>query len=221
MVYIVEDDDNIRHLVEYTLNSTGIPAKGFALPSELWASLKTETPDLIMLDIMLPEENGLSILEKLRAKGEYSELPIVFLTAKGTEYDKVLGFEKGADDYIPKPFGMMEMVARIKALLRRSKRSDKCDFASGALTVNKDEHTVKVNDVPVSLTNKEFELLLCLIRNEGIVLTRDRLLDDIWGYSFDGESRTVDVHVRTLRKKLGPCGSMIETVRSVGYKFTK
>lgn len=220
MVYIVEDDDNIRQLVEYTLNTTGISAKGFPAPSLFWEALKSETPDLIMLDIMLPEEDGLSILEKLRNDISLSGLPIILLTAKGSEYDKVIGFEKGADDYIPKPFGMMELLARTKALLRRSgkKTSDEMTFSD--LTVSKSKHSVKVKNQEITLTHKEFELLLFLIKNENIVLTRDTLLDKIWGYSFDGENRTVDVHIRTLRQKLGDCGNMIETVRGVGYKFS-
>ena len=221
MVYIVEDDDNIRQLVEYTLNTTGISAKGFSAPSLFWEALKNEIPDLIMLDIMLPEEDGLSILEKLRNRKNFSDLPIILLTAKGSEYDKVIGFEKGADDYIPKPFGMMELLARTKALLRRSgkRASDEMTFCD--LTVSKNKHSVKVKNQEITLTHKEFELLLFLIKNENIVLTRDTLLDEIWGYSFDGENRTVDVHIRTLRQKLGDCGNMIETVRGVGYKFSK
>lgn len=221
MVYIVEDDDNIRQLVEYTLNTTGIEAKGFALPSLFWKKIKKNAPDLVMLDIMLPEEDGLSILEKLRATPEFSELPIILLTAKGSEYDKVVGFEKGADDYIPKPFGMMELVARTKALLRRSRKTDKDELVFSSLSVSKIKHTVKVDGENVDLTHKEFELLLFLIKNENIVLTRDQLLDEIWGYSFDGENRTVDVHIRTLRQKLGSASAMIKTVRGVGYKFSK
>lgn len=221
MVYIVEDDDNIRQLVEYTLNTTGIDAKGFPAPSLFWKALSESTPDLIMLDIMLPEEDGLSILEKLRSNAEYLDLPIILLTAKGSEYDKVIGFEKGADDYIPKPFGMMELVARTKALLRRSNKTTKDELVFNCLSISKNKRTVKVNDEYISLTHKEFELLLFLIKNENIVLTRDKLLDEIWGYSFDGENRTVDVHIRTLRQKLGDASAMIETVRGVGYKFSR
>ena len=220
MVYIVEDDDNIRQLVEYTLNTTGITAKGFSAPSLFWEALNKETPDLIMLDIMLPEEDGLSILEKLRNDKKFSDLPIILLTAKGSEYDKVIGFEKGADDYIPKPFGMMELLARTKALLRRSNKAISDEIVFSNLTVSKSKHFVKAGNQEISLTHKEFELLLLLIENKNIVLTRDRILEKIWGYSFDGENRTVDVHIRTLRQKLGDCGNMIETVRGVGYKFS-
>ena len=220
MVYIVEDDDNIRQLVEYTLNTTGITAKGFSAPSLFWEALNKETPDLIMLDIMLPEEDGLSILEKLRNDKKFSDLPIILLTAKGSEYDKVIGFEKGADDYIPKPFGMMELLARTKALLRRSNKAISDEIVFYNLTVSKSKHSVKAGNQEISLTHKEFELLLLLIENKNIVLTRDRILEKIWGYSFDGENRTVDVHIRTLRQKLGDCGNMIETVRGVGYKFS-
>lgn len=221
MVYIVEDDDSILKLVEYTLNTTGISAKGFSAPSLFWEDLKTETPDLIMLDIMLPEEDGLSILEKLRKDPVFSDLPIILLTAKGSEYDKVIGFEKGADDYIPKPFGMMEMVARVKAHLRRSSRRTTDEMVFSDLKISKSQRTVKVKNQEIALTHKEFELLLFLTANENIVLTRDRILEEIWGYSFDGENRTVDVHIRTLRQKLGECGNMIETVRGAGYKFLR
>ena len=221
MVYIVEDDDNIRQLVEYTLNTTGICAKGFPAPSLFWDAIKTEVPDLVMLDIMLPEEDGLSILEKLRNDRRFGDLPIILLTAKGSEYDKVLGFEKGADDYIPKPFGMMELLARVKALLRRSGKQSSDELTFSDLSISQSKHSVKVKNQEITLTHKEFELLLFLIKNENIVFTRDKLLDEIWGYSFDGENRTVDVHIRTLRQKLGHCGNMIETVRGVGYKFSK
>lgn len=219
MVYVVEDDDSIRELVVYTLNSTGIPAKGFALPSLFWAEIRSEIPDLVLLDIMLPEEDGLTVLDRLRRDPMYSLLPVILLTAKGTEYDKVVGFDRGADDYIPKPFGMMELVARVKALLRRSaKKSD--DIVSGSLVISPQKHTVTVGNENIALTLKEFELLLLLARNANTVLTRDRLLENIWGYSFDGENRTVDVHIRTLRQKLGSAGEIIETVRGVGYKFS-
>lgn len=222
MVYIVEDDNNIRELVVYTLSSTGIPALGFEAPSLFWLEMKKQPPDLVMLDIMLPEEDGLSILGKLRADGRYKDLPVILLTAKGSEYDKVLGFEKGADDYIPKPFGMMEMLARVKALLRRSSQNKNVqEYNVGALYVCPSSHLVKVNGREVALTLKEFELLHLLLEKKNLVLTRDQLLNRIWGYSFDGENRTVDVHVRTLRQKLGEAGALIETVRGVGYKITR
>ena len=220
MVYVVEDDDNIRELVVYTLNSTGIPAKGFPVPSLFHTALLKETPDLVMLDIMLPEEDGLSVLESLRNNPLYASLPIILLTAKGSEYDKVIGFEKGADDYIPKPFGMMELVARVKALLRRSRKQDS-EPAKRRLSVDQQTHTVQADGREVTLTLKEFELLTVLLNNENTVLTRDQLLSAVWGYEFDGESRTVDVHIRTLRQKLGDCGNLIETVRGVGYSIRK
>ncbi len=220
MVFVVEDDNSIRELVVYTLNFTSIPAQGFGTPSEFYDALKSSMPDLIMLDIMLPEEDGLSILQKLKTNPMTADLPVILVTAKDSEYDKVVGFEKGADDYIPKPFGMMEMVARVKALLRRSGK-EKVGYDFYDLTVSKQEHTVKVNGEDVSLTYKEFELLILLIENSDKVLTRDRILNDVWGYEFDGENRTVDVHIRTLRQKLGDAQWHIETIRGVGYKFIK
>lgn len=222
MVYIVEDDNNIRELVVYTLSSTGIPAAGFAAPSLFWAEMKKQPPELVMLDIMLPEEDGLSILEKLRADAGCRNLPVILLTAKGSEYDKVLGFEKGADDYIPKPFGMMEMVARVKALLRRSAPAQNLqEYTVGPLYVCPSSHMVRVDGQEIALTLKEFELLCLLLEKKNLVLTRDQLLNRIWGYSFDGENRTVDVHIRTLRQKLGSAGVLIETVRGVGYKISR
>ena len=222
MVYIVEDDNNIRELVVYTLSSTGIPAAGFAAPSLFWAEMKKQPPELVMLDIMLPEEDGLSILEKLRADAGCRTLPVILLTAKGSEYDKVLGFEKGADDYIPKPFGMMEMVARVKALLRRSAPAQNLqEYTVGPLYVCPSSHMVRVDGQEIALTLKEFELLCLLLEKKNLVLTRDQLLNRIWGYSFDGENRTVDVHIRTLRQKLGSAGVLIETVRGVGYKIPR
>lgn len=222
MVYLVEDDDSIRELVSYTLNSQGIEAEGFALPSDFWKALDKRMPDLVLLDIMLPEQDGMEILESLRKRGDTKQLPIAMLTAKGSEYDTVMGLDRGADDYIPKPFRMMELVSRVKALLRRSGRSvDESDkeYRLDNLYVSEKKHLVKVDDKEVVLTMKEFELLLLLLSNQGIVFTRAKLLDQIWGYQFDGESRTVDVHIRTLRQKLGTAGHCIETVRGMGYKI--
>lgn len=222
MVYLVEDDDSIRELVSYTLNSQGIEAEGFALPSDFWKALDKRMPDLVLLDIMLPEQDGMEILESLRKRGDTKQLPIAMLTAKGSEYDTVMGLDRGADDYIPKPFRMMELVSRVKALLRRSGRSvDESDkeYRLDNLYVSEKKHLVKVDDKEVVLTMKEFELLLLLLSNQGIVFTRAKLLDQIWGYQFDGESRTVDVHIRTLRQKLGTAGQCIETVRGMGYKI--
>ncbi len=220
MVFVVEDDNSIRELVVYTLNFTGIPAQGFEKPSDFYAALKVNMPELVMLDLMLPEEDGLSVLQKIKSNPQTAEMPVIIVTAKGSEYDKVVGFEKGADDYIPKPFGMMELVARVKALLRRSGK-DKAEYNFYDLIISKQEHTVKVNGEEISLTYKEFELLILLIENSDKVLTRDRILNDVWGYEFDGENRTVDVHIRTLRQKLGSAQWHIETVRGVGYKFIK
>lgn len=220
MIYLVEDDESIRELVLYTLQTTGLQAKGFACAKDFWAEMKKEQPRLALLDIMLPDEDGLTILRKLRENASTSRLPVIMLTAKGTEYDKVVGLDSGADDYIPKPFGMMELVARVKALLRRSEPEQKSGiYQVGPIVVDLGKHSVKVNNEPVTLTFKEFELLCYLMENEGIVLTRDQLLSKIWGYDFDGETRTVDVHIRTLRQKIGTASSYIETIRGVGYKM--
>lgn len=220
MIYLVEDDNSIRELVIYTLQSTGMEATGFSCAKDFWNAMKTETPSLILLDIMLPDEDGLTILKKLRAASGTERLPVIMLTAKGTEYDKVIGLDNGADDYIPKPFGMMELVSRVKAVLRRTKPEQKPNqYRIGPVAVDVGKHTVTVEEKPVTLTFKEFELLSYLMENEGIVLTRDQLLSKIWGYDFDGETRTVDVHIRTLRQKLGLGGNYIETIRGVGYKM--
>ena len=202
MIYMLEDDANIRNFVLYALNNSGLEAKGFERPSEFWAALKEETPSVLLLDIMLPEEDGMQVLAKLRSNPEYAGLPVIMLTAKGSEYDKVIGLDSGADDYVAKPFGTMELISRIKALLRR----------------NTSKHIVRVNGNEVQLTFKEFELLCYLLENIGTVLSREKIITKVWGYDFDGESRTVDVHIRTLRMKLGDCGGMIETVRGIGYK---
>lgn len=221
MIYLLEDDANIRSFVLYALTNSGLDAKGFERPSEFWKAIKTEQPDLLLLDIMLPEEDGLSILAKIRKTPELSSMPVIMLTAKGSEYDKVIGLDSGADDYIAKPFGTMEMISRIKALLRRTASDTKAEYTAGDLYVNLSKHIVTVKREKIQLTLKEFELLCFLLENTGMVLTRERILEKIWGYTFDGESRTVDVHVRTLRAKLGDCGNMIETVRGVGYKMSE
>ncbi len=220
MIYLVEDDAGIRELVVYALNNSGFEAKGFESPSAFWQAMSREKPAMVLLDIMLPEEDGLQILRKLRAAPETRRTPVIMLTAKGSEYDKVIGLEAGADDYLPKPFGMMELIARVKALMRRASSEPASDtYRVGSLTVCPQRHLVEVEGQSVSLTLKEFELLCMLLKNRNMVLTRDRLLNQIWGYSFDGENRTVDVHIRTLRQKLGPAGDLIETVRGVGYKI--
>ena len=219
MIYCVEDDDNIRELVIYTLETTGLKAQGFAEGGSFMEALAFYTPELILLDIMLPGEDGLSLLRKLKSSSKTKDIPVIMVTAKGAEYDKVIGLDSGADDYVTKPFGMMELVSRVKAVMRRTGRApDKDDMSVGGVCVNVKKHEVTVDGKAVTLTLKEFELLERLMRNQNIVLTRDQLLEDIWGYDFDGETRTVDVHVRTLRQKLGEKGEIIETVRGVGYR---
>ena len=220
MIYLVEDDASIRELVAYALNNSGFEAEGFAAPADFWKAMEHRRPQLVLLDIMLPGEDGLQILKKLRSAPATRHLPVIMVTAKGSEYEKVMGLELGADDYIPKPFGMMELVARVKAVLRRSGSLPQEEAVSaGPIRIFPEEHRVEVDGREVALTLKEYELLSMLLRNRGVVLTRDRLLEEIWGYSFDGENRTVDVHIRTLRQKLGPAGDLIETVRGVGYKI--
>ena len=220
MIYLLEDDDSIRDLVLYTLQSQGMEARGFPLPSAFWEAVAEHIPSLVLLDIMLPEEDGISVLKKLRSSARTSKLPVIMLTAKGTEYDKVLGLDAGADDYLAKPFGMMELLSRIRALLRRTQREAGI-YRCGVLTVDQTRHTVTVNGQEVILTQKEFEVLCLLLKNRGQVLSRERLIEDVWGYAFTGESRTVDVHVRTLRQKLGEAGAYIETVRGYGYKISR
>lgn len=220
MIYFVEDDSSIRELVVYTLNSTGIEAEGFENPSDFWKAIKIKMPTLVILDVMLPEESGIDILKKLRRNTKTEQLPIILATAKTSEYDKINGLESGADDYIAKPFSMMEMVARVKALLRRAEYTyTEKDYTVGNLYVCPTKHIAKVYEQEIALTLKEFEMLCLLLKNRGIVMTRDQLLNKVWGYSFDGESRTVDVHIRTLRQKLGEAGEVIKTVRGVGYKI--
>ena len=220
MIYLLEDDDNIRKLILYTFESQNMDAMGFAKPSEFWKQLDKELPSLVLLDIMLPEEDGLQVLKKLRNNSLTADIPIIMLTAKGSEYDKVVGLNGGADDYVVKPFGMLELIARVNAHLRRTMSQHKVkEFVLKDLYVCPAKHIVKVADEKITLTLKEFELLCLLLDNEGIVLSRDQLIDRVWGYAFDGESRTVDVHIRTLRKKLKSAGEYIETVKGVGYKI--
>lgn len=224
MIICVEDEQNICELEVYTLQSVGMEAEGCASGKELFALLEQHIPELIVLDIMLPDEDGMSILARLRADKRYASIPVIMATAKGSEYDKVKGLDSGADDYIAKPFGMLEMVARIKAVLRRcaSQQSAKTDdglIRRGTLEVHELEHQVRVGGEAVVLTLKEYELLKLLLLHPGIVFSRDKLLNDIWGYEFSGETRTVDVHIRTLRQKLGEAGELIETIRGVGYRM--
>lgn len=218
MIYLLEDDDSIRDFVVYTLNSQGMEARGFALPSAFWAAMGETVPALVLLDVMLPEEDGISVLKKLRSAVRTAKLPIIMLTAKGTEFDKVLGLDAGADDYVAKPFGMLELLSRIRALLRRTAAETEV-LRCGTLAVDPVGHTVTVEGKAVVLTQKEFEVLCLLLKRRGQVLSREQLIGEVWGYAFTGESRTVDVHVRTLRQKLGEAGAYIETVRGYGYKI--
>ena len=223
MIYLVEDDDSIRELVLCTLHTTGFEAEGFRNAADFWQALEKELPQLVLLDIMLPDEDGLHILKRLRAGAETADLPVMMLTAKSSEYDRVVGLDSGADDYMPKPFGMMELVSRVRALLRRAAKPAAEDklFTAGSLAVDVKRRAVTVDGEPVILTYKEFELLCYLLENRGVVLSRDQILTKIWDYNYSGETRTVDVHIRTLRQKLGDAGALIETVRGVGYRLAQ
>lgn len=220
MIFCVEDDRGIRELITYTLNASGYEALGLKDGKELDEALKSEKPCLITLDIMLPNEDGISILKRLKNDERYHDIPIIMASAKGEEYDKVIGLDLGADDYLAKPFGMMEMVSRIKAVLRRSEVTNKKqELRNGPIYLNNIKHIVTVDGKEIELTLKEYELLLLFMNNIGIVFTREHLLASIWDSNFVGESRTIDVHVGTLRNKLGNCGSCIKTLRGVGYKM--
>lgn len=220
MIFCVEDDNGIRDLMIYALNSAGFEAKGFTDGLEFFAALQTEKPELVMLDIMLPGEDGITILKRLRGNTATADIPVIMATAKGTEYDKVIGLDTGADDYLAKPFGMMEMVSRVKAVLRRTMPKNQVqNLCAGKLNMNLSEHTVSVCGERIVLTLKEYELLRLFMENYGRVFTRDQLLEQVWGINYMGESRTVDVHIGTLRTKLGDCGVSIETVRGVGYRM--
>ncbi len=222
MIYILEDDASIRKLVVYTLQSQGMEAQGFDRPSQFWEAMESTTPELVLLDIMLPEEDGLQVLKRLRAMPATRTLPVIMLTAKSTEYDKVLGLDEGADDYVAKPFGMMELMARVRTALRHAGQNEPKEktYSLGSLFVDPERHIVRDGDRDVTLTLKEFQVLCLLLERAGTVFTRDQLLNTIWGYEFDGASRTVDVHIRTLRQKLGKSGDCIETVRGIGYKIS-
>ena len=223
MIYVLEDDASIQKLVVYTLNSQGMEAEGFELPSQFWAAMERQLPSLVLLDLMLPEEDGLHILKRIRAGASTARLPVILITAKGTEYDKVVGLDGGADDYIAKPFGMMELMARIRTALRHAggREEPETVYRLGQLYADPGRHIVRDGERDVALTLKEFQLLCLLLEHRGTVFTRDQLLNTIWGYEFDGASRTVDVHIRTLRQKLGESGGCIETVRGVGYKIAE
>ena len=220
MIYCVEDERNIRELLIYTLETTGFKARGVGNGNELMKALKEEIPELILLDIMLPGDDGYTILEQLKSMPSVKDVPVIMVTAKEAEFDKVKGLEGGADDYITKPFGMMEFVARVQAVLRRSARqTEDKELHYDELYLNVGRHEVRYREEKVDLTRKEFELLQYLLENKGLVMTRNQILCHVWGYDFDGETRTVDVHVRTLRQKLGEAGNLIETVRGVGYRI--
>jgi two-component system alkaline phosphatase synthesis response regulator PhoP len=220
MIFCVEDDNGIRELMIYTLNSAGFEAKGFVDGASFFEAVKSEIPQLIMLDIMLPGEDGIAILKRLKDNTATADIPVIMATAKGTEYDKVIGLDLGADDYLAKPFGMMEMVSRVKAVLRRTRpKKDTRILRVAKLELNMGEHTVSVEGERIGLTLKEYELLRVFMDHPGIVFTRDQLLQSVWGSEYVGETRTVDVHIGTLRAKLGICGDYIETVRGVGYRM--
>ena len=221
MIYFVEDDNSIRKLVLYSLTSAGLEAEGFARPSAFWAALDRRGPEVVLLDIMLPEEDGISILKKLREDRRTRSVQVILLTAKGSEFDKVVGLDAGADDYVAKPFGMMELMARVRSALRRAEDAAPSVpiLSLGELSVDRGRHLVRVAGEDVALTLKEFQLLCLLLERPGTVFTRDQLLSTVWGYDFDGASRTVDVHVRTLRQKLGAAGNLVQTVRGIGYKI--
>ena len=222
MIYCVEDDVNIKDLITYTLNNTGFRAVGFPDGEALFKALIKEKPELILLDIMLPKESGIDILQRIRHNAETSKIPVIMLTAKNNEFDKVIALDNGADDYVTKPFGMMELISRIKAVLRRTNDNISTDVLSYKdINIDEGKHEVKLNGKLVTLTVKEFELLRMLMKSANHVLTRDVLLQKIWGYDFDGETRTVDVHIRSLRKKLGVHGDHILTVHGLGYKLGK
>lgn len=220
MIYLVEDDPSIRKLVSYALKGNGYEVRAFEKGEEMWEKRGGERPELFLLDIMLPGQSGLEILSDIRNTHELNNVPVILLTARGSEYDKVLGLDSGADDYITKPFGMMELLSRVRAVLRRVERAkERVEIRYGGISLSSSSHQVKVNGEKVELTLKEFNLLMYLMENEGIVLDRDSILNTVWGYSFDGENRTVDVHIRHLREKLGDEGQRIETVKGVGYRF--
>lgn len=219
MIYCVEDESGIRNMMVYTLEAAGLQAKGLEDGAALYAALKEQIPSLIILDIMLPDEDGISILKKLRVQSSTQRVPVIMATAKSSEYDKVVGLDSGADDYLVKPFGMMEMVSRVRAVLRRSAQEEVPAIQLGKLYLNPSAHVVMIDGEPIELTYKEFEMLYMLMSNPGRVFTRQQFLTCIWDQNYDGETRTVDVHIRNLRQKLGACGNYISTVRGVGYRM--
>lgn len=218
-IYVVEDDKNIREIETFALQNAGYEVKGFECAGDFYGRLEKETPDLVLLDVMLPDEDGLEIVRKLRKRAETKAVPVIMVTAKTTELDKVKGLDIGADDYMTKPFGVMELISRVKALLRRSKSQEAEEkfLAIGSIFLDREKHAVFVGDQPCELTYKEYELLKLLMMNAGIVTTREVILERVWGTDFEGESRTLDMHIKTLRQKLKEAGGMIKTVRNVGY----
>ena len=221
-IYYVEDDTSIRELVLYALKTAEFQVMGFENAASFYKRMKEQQPDLILLDIMLPDEDGVSILKKLKSRPDTENIPVIMMTAKSSEYDKVLGLDSGADDYITKPFGVMELISRVKAVIRRSDRSKGSAgevLKIGELVLDEQKHEVYARGQEVSLTFKEFELLSYLMKNRGLVLSRDKILNTIWNYEYEGESRTVDVHIGSLRQKLGTCGDCIKTIRGIGYKI--
>lgn len=220
MIYIVEDDRNIRELERYALQNSGFEADAFENASGFFAACDKITPELVLLDIMLPNEDGLSILKRLRDSSKWKNIPVIMVTAKDTEIDKVKGLDLGADDYITKPFGIMELISRVKALLRRVQIiENKSTLQYNNIVLNDEKRTVTADGKNIELTYKEYELLKLLLMNKGIVLSRNKIMEHVWGFDYEGESRTVDMHVKTLRQKLGECGKNVKTVRNVGYKI--
>lgn len=219
MIWCVEDDASIRDIEVYALNSTGFEAEGFADGAAFWAALGKARPELVVLDVMLPEIDGIELLRRMKADAALREIPVIMATAKGAEYDKIQGLDLGADDYLTKPFGVMELVSRVKAVLRRCRPQPVAVLRCGGLVVDEQEHTVTADGVRVVLTYKEYQLLRLFLSHPGTAFTRDQLMEQVWGMDFYGESRTVDMHIRTLRQKIGPYGGCIETVRSVGYRW--
>ena len=218
MIYCVEDDRSIRELITYTLKISGFDAEGFENAKDFFDALEEAVPELILLDIMLEGKDGLQILKELKENDRFKDIPVIMATAKTSEFDKVIGLDSGADDYLAKPFGMMEMVSRIKAVLRRSKKASVDQIIRyGEIEIDKAKYSVRIGNDPIDLTPKEFELLLCLVENPGIVFSREQLLDKIWGLNYLGESRTIDVHINTLRNKLGSLGKYIITMHGIGY----
>lgn len=222
LVYYVEDDASIRGAVLYALNSTGFEAEGFEDGESFFEAVSQQLPDIVLLDIMLPGIDGLEVLKCLRADRKTADIPVILITAKGSEFEKVIGLDSGADDYVAKPFGVTELISRIKAVLRRVPRQDAAEqITVDGLTIDVRQHTVTIEGKEIDLTLKEFNLLHCLMRNEGRVFTRDELLDIVWGYDAETETRTVDVHIGTIRQKLGEYSSYIKTVRGLGYRFAR